>query len=224
MVGRERSESPRPYMTWLDGTGGRARVHTRHGWTRPSDSLRPYTTCLDGTGRDLNCLAKAIVLRESGRGGSGASREFETPLGTFEHGRLVDNVLVTLRRLLDGRPCRPYSGNFLVRSPSGLGAYPDVMVFSGEIQGDPVDPRRAATNPTVIVEVLSESTEEYDRGEKVENYKSIPSLAEYVLVHQNERQIEVFLRSEGWSARSAGPGQSLALRAIGVDLPVDEIY
>lgn len=144
--------------------------------------------------------------------------------GTFEHGRLVDNVLVTLRRLLDGRPCRPYSGNFLVRSPSGLGAYPDVMVFCGEIQGDPVDPRRAATNPTVIVEVLSESTEEYDRGEKFENYKSIPSLAEYVLVHQNERQIEVFLRSEGWSARSAGPGQSLALRAIGVDLPVDEIY
>src|SRR5215471_8183134 len=144
--------------------------------------------------------------------------------GTFEHGRLVDNVLVTLRRLLDGHRCRPYSGNFLVRTPSGLGAYPDVMVFCGEIQGDPIDPRRTATNPTVLIEVLSDSTEEYDRGEKFENYKSIPSLAEYVLVHQNERRVEVFSRSDGWSARSAGSGQAIAIGAIDVQLSVDEIY
>lgn len=144
--------------------------------------------------------------------------------GTFEHGRLVDNVLVTLRRLLEGRRCRPYSGNFLVRTPSGLGAYPDVMVFCGEIQGDPTDPRRAATNPTVLIEVLSDSTEEYDRGEKFENYKSIPSLAEYVLVHQNERKLEVFAREDGWASRSAGAGQSIAIRAIDVELAVDELY
>lgn len=144
--------------------------------------------------------------------------------GTFEHGRLVDNVLVTLRRLLDGRRCRPYSGNFLVRTPSGLGAYPDVMVFCGEILGDPSDPRRAATNPTVLVEVLSDSTEEYDRGEKFENYKSIPSLSEYVLIHQNERSIEVFSRSDGWAMRVAGPGQTISIGAIDVQLLVDEIY
>lgn len=54
--------------------------------------------------------------------------------GTFEHGRLVDNLLVALRQRLQGRQCQPYSGNFLVRTPSGLGAYPDVMVFCGEIQ------------------------------------------------------------------------------------------
>jgi Uma2 family endonuclease len=144
--------------------------------------------------------------------------------GTFEHGRLVDNVLVTLRQGLQGRRCRPYSGNFLVRTPSGLGAYPDIMVFCGEIQGDPADPRRAATNPTVLVEVLSDSTEEYDRGEKFENYKSIPSLEEYVLVHQNEREIEIFSRRHGWAQTTAGPGESIEIAAIDLRLSVDAIY
>jgi len=144
--------------------------------------------------------------------------------GTFEHGRLVDNVRVTLRQGLQGRPCRPYSGNFLVRTPSGLGAYSDIMVFCGEIQGDPANPRRAATNPTVLVEVLSDSTEEYDRGEKFENYKSLPSLQQYVLVHQNRRAIEVFSRRDGWARTIAGPGESSEIAAIDLRLSVDEIY
>jgi Uma2 family endonuclease len=55
--------------------------------------------------------------------------------GTFEHGRTVDNLLVTWRQRLQGRRCQAYSGNFLVRTPSGLGAYPDVMVFRGAISG-----------------------------------------------------------------------------------------
>jgi Uma2 family endonuclease len=144
--------------------------------------------------------------------------------GTFEHGRLVDNLLVSLRLRLQGRPCQPYSGNFLVRTPSGLGAYPDVMVFCGEIQGDPTDPRRAATNPSVVFEVLSESTEDYDRGEKFENYKSIPSLEAYVLVHQSQRRIEVFSRREGWLMHAAGTGESVDIAAIDVRLSVDELY
>lgn len=144
--------------------------------------------------------------------------------GTFEHGRLVDNLLVTLRQRLQGRPCQPYSGNFLVRTPSGLGAYPDVMVFCGAIQGDAADPKRAATNPSVIFEVLSESTEEYDRGEKFENYKSIPSLEAYVLVHQDERKVEIFARREGWRSRTASAGQSLDVPALDVSLSIDELY
>jgi len=144
--------------------------------------------------------------------------------GTFEHGRLVDNLLVTLRRHLQGRQCQPYSGNFLVRTPSGLGAYPDVMVFCGEIQGDAADPRRAATNPSVLFEVLSESTEDYDRGEKFENYKSIPSLEAYVLVHQNERRVEFFSRRDGWTRHAADAGQVIEIPAIDLRLSVDEIY
>ncbi len=144
--------------------------------------------------------------------------------GTFEHGRLVDNLLVTLRQRLQGHPCQPYSGNCLVRTPSGLGAYPDVMVFCGAIQGDAAEPRRAATNPSVIFEVLSESTEEYDRGEKFENYKSIPSLEAYVLVHQNERKVEIFARREGWRSRIASAGQSLEVPAVDVSISIDELY
>ncbi len=143
--------------------------------------------------------------------------------GTFEHGRLVDNVLVALRRHLAGRPCTPYSGNFLVRTPSGLGAYPDVMVFCGDIQGDAVDPQRAATNPTLIVEVLSDSTEDYDRGEKFENYKSLPSLETYVLVSQGEQQLEVYARKDAWQRRLAVPGDAVDLSSIGATLEVREI-
>lgn len=144
--------------------------------------------------------------------------------GTFEHGRLVDNLLVTLRQRLQGRRCQPYSGNFLVRTPSGLGAYPDVMIFCGEIQGDVTDPRRAAVNPTVLFEVLSDSTADYDRGEKFENYKSIASLEDYVLVHQNERHVEIFSRRDGWARRSARGGESIAIPAADVQLLVDELY
>lgn len=144
--------------------------------------------------------------------------------GTFEHGRLVDNVLVALRQALAGRPCTPFAGNFLVRTPSGLGAYPDVMVFCAPIEGHPVDPKRAATNPTVIVEVLSESTEEYDRGEKFENYKSIPTLEDYVLVRQNAPGIEVYSRSTGWQRREATEGGSLQIPSIDVTLSVSDVW
>jgi Uma2 family endonuclease len=144
--------------------------------------------------------------------------------GTFEHGRLVDNVLVALRARLEKRPCQPYSGNFLVRTPSGLGAYPDVMVFCGEILGDAADPKRAATNPTLIVEVLSDSTEEYDRGEKFENYKSLPSLQHYLLVHQKEPKLELFARKEDWSSFIATSGEPIEIASIGITLSVDELY
>lgn len=144
--------------------------------------------------------------------------------GTFEHGRLVDNVLVALREGLAGRPCRAFSGNFLVRTPSGLGAYPDVMVFCEPIEGHPADPERAATNPTVLVEVLSPSTEEYDRGEKFENYKSIASLEAYVLVRQDRPGVEVFSRRDGWARGSATAGESIRIPSIDVTLTLDAIY
>ena len=98
------------------------------------------------------------------------------------------------------------------------------MVFCEEIRGDPADPQRAATNPTLLVEVLSDSTEEYDRGEKFENYKSIPSLEEYVLVHQNQQRIEVFSRKHGWTRHAAGLGESIDLASIEMRLSVAEVY
>ena len=84
--------------------------------------------------------------------------------------------------------------------------------------------KNAVTNPTLLVEVTSNPTEDYDRGEKFENYKSIPSLEEYVLVHQNERKLEVFSRRDGWTPRTAVAGESAEITAIDARLSVDELY
>lgn len=82
----------------------------------------------------------------------------------------------------------------------------------------------ALTNPTVIVEILSSSTEDYDRGEKFERYKTISSLRDYVLVSQDGKRIEVFSRDRAWERIATGPGESAVLPSVGVNLVVDEVY
>ncbi len=82
-----------------------------------------------------------------------------------------------------------------------------------------------ATNPTLIVEVLSDGTEDYDRGEKREHYFTIASLREYLLVSQKDRGFELWRRSpEGWLHQKLGPGERLELSSIGCELDVDAIY
>jgi Uma2 family endonuclease len=82
------------------------------------------------------------------------------------------------------------------------------------------------TNPSVVVEVLSPSTEDYDRGEKREHYQRIASLREYVLVAQDRREIEIHARDAagGWQRLVRGPGQTVDLLSIGVQFTVDELY
>jgi len=98
-------------------------------------------------------------------------------------------------------------------------------VVCGSIATDPGDPH-AVTNPTVIVEVLSDSTEVYDRGEKFEHYRQMPTLQAYLLVSHRERRIETRWRvADGsWSERHAGSGETVPLEAMGTELTVDEIY
>jgi Uma2 family endonuclease len=95
---------------------------------------------------------------------------------------------------LRGRPCEAYIGDMRVKvNTSGGYTYPDVVVVCGEprFEDEHVD---TLLNPTLIVEVLSPSTERYDRGRKLEHYRRIPSLAEYVLVAQDARRIEWYTR------------------------------
>jgi Uma2 family endonuclease len=108
---------------------------------------------------------------------------------------------------------------------TGLSACPDVSVVCGTLELDP-DGANAAVNPVVLVEVLSDGTEAYDRGQKLAHYRRIPSLREYVLVSQVERRIELYRRNELqrrelYEARS---GESLELAPIGCSIAVDEIY
>ncbi len=113
-----------------------------------------------------------------------------------------------------------------VRVPSGLYAYPDVVIVCGtpEFEDKQFDTLR---NPTVLIEVLSESTADYDRGTKFKHYRQIPSLREYVLVDQTVAQIEHFVCEEGgkWALTEiTGTENSLSLDSIGFRIPLSEVY
>ena len=107
---------------------------------------------------------------------------------------------------------------------TGLATYPDVSVICGRLDLDPEDPKRhTAVNPSLLVEVLSPSTEDYDRGEKLEHYKQIPSLEEVLLVHHDERKITAWRRTgPRWTATELAEG-AIPL-AIGVELALADVY
>ena len=143
--------------------------------------------------------------------------------GTTEHGALMAAATYMLIEQLRGGPCRVYSSEVRVRTPSGLSTYPDVSVICGPIARDPAD-ATTMTNPSLIVEVLSRSTEAYDKGEKFEHYKTFPSLRQYVLISQRDRSVEVRTREEsGWASAVFGDGQVAEL-VIGARLNVRELY
>lgn len=146
--------------------------------------------------------------------------------GTPEHAALGAAIVVLLGTKLRGKSCRPYSADLRLRVlATGLATYADAAVICGEPARDPSSPSHV-TNPTVLVEVLSRSTEEYDRGEKREHYERIESLKEYVLIAQDRRRVEVFHRSAGgaWEHHEYGSGADFELPSLGLSLSTDELY
>ncbi len=145
--------------------------------------------------------------------------------GTPEHAALAANVTAALSAQLRDKPSQAFSSDLRVRVlATGLATYPDVSVVCGRAERDPEDPH-AVVNPIVVVEVTSPSTEDYDRGEKLEHYRRIASLSEVVFVSHRERCLEVFAREGGdWRRSEARAGHALALESVGVRLEVDEIY
>ncbi|MEA2490175.1 MAG: hypothetical protein QOH21_1967 [Acidobacteriota bacterium] len=143
--------------------------------------------------------------------------------GTPEHAALAAAVITLLGPQLRGGACRPYNSDLRVRTPSGLTTYPDVTIVCGPRQVDDID-RLAITNPALIVDVLSRSTEEYDSGDKFEHYKTFPSLREYVLLSHRDRSVEVRSRGEGgWRVTVVHEG-AIAELSIGARLDVRELY
>ncbi len=143
--------------------------------------------------------------------------------GSEEHNLLVFNIIALLGVALRDRPCRGYPSDMRVRVVAAdLYTYPDVTIVCGnrELDGDTL------LNPHVIFEVLSDSTEAYDRGRKFEHYRTIPSFKEYVLVSQHEVHVDHFVKQPdgSWLMRSRGPGETIALASVGCALPVDEVY
>jgi Uma2 family endonuclease len=146
--------------------------------------------------------------------------------GTPEHAALSAAVVLVLGRRLEGRPCRTYSADLRIRVvATGLATYADAAVICGDPIRDPASPTHV-TNPIVIAEVLSQSTEAYDRGEKREHYQQIASLREYVLVAQDKREIEVYARAAGgiWQRSVHRAAQTVNVPSIGIEFTVDELY
>lgn len=151
--------------------------------------------------------------------------------GSVNHSLIKANVVGTLRDALrrKGGGCRTFDSDLRVKIPqTGLRTYPDVSVICGPVELDAEDDGgETVTNPAVIVEVLSESTERYDRGTKFDHYQSIASLRQYVLVSQDQAKVETFLRQgDGtWQyALSAGMAAVAALPALEVLLPLAEVF
>lgn len=144
------------------------------------------------------------------------------------HVLIVTNIVSELRRQTrKTRRCHVFSVDLRLRvSPTGLYTYPDVEVVCGEPVF--VEKRRdTLTNPTLIIEVLSESTKDYDRGEKFEHYRSLPSLAEYILVAQGKVHVEHHARQTkgGWLLTETNKREdTLALPSIESELSLAEIY
>lgn len=147
--------------------------------------------------------------------------------GSEEHNLIVANLVRELGNQFKGRPCRVYPSDMKVHiAAADVGTYPDAMVVCGERQFH--DGRRdVVTNPTLIVEVLSDSTEADDRGDKFRHYRNLESLQAYLLLSQYRMQAELFLRQPDgtWSLSSyQEPSASIPLRLIEAELSLAEVY
>ena len=145
--------------------------------------------------------------------------------GTEAHARIAVNALTALDSALGDGPCMVYSSDVAARLSESRFTYPDVMVTCGGT-GIASRTNTEVGNPTVVVEVLSESTEHYDRTRKFGYYRQCPTLQEYVLVNTDSRLIEVYRRTgDGWGLFSIyGPDDVVELASIGVRIPVSTLY
>jgi Uma2 family endonuclease len=149
--------------------------------------------------------------------------------GTEPHSLICSNINREVGNQLKGKPCAVYDANMRLKiKVTGLVTYPDVSVYCGPRERDPDDPTgQTITNPTVIFEVLSPSTEIYDRRVKASHYRRIESLQALVLVAQDKARVEAYYRQPDgtWAlGELEGLDQVLRLEAIDVDLPLVEIY
>lgn len=142
------------------------------------------------------------------------------------HNLIFTAIYLSLGNLLDGKSCRPYSSDFRLKVEAvNVYTYPDISVICGETRL--ADGRQDVfTNPTVLIEILSESTEAYDRGKKSEFYRRIPSLREYLLIAQDKTHVERYRRqdhdwllTEFWAL-----DELVALDSIECSLSLEAIY
>jgi Uma2 family endonuclease len=152
---------------------------------------------------------------------------FATSGASFEHNEISSNVIGLLKNRLLGKPCRPYGSNLRVHIPENtLYTYPDISIICGgpSFLGGEFD---TIVNPSVLIEILSKSTKDYDRGSKFNLYRSIKSLNEYVLIDSTAVSVEIFSRNPDNSWRLVefkNLADSFTIATIEVTLSLKDVY
>ena len=145
--------------------------------------------------------------------------------GSKKHSRVGARMIAALETLLARRPCEVHTSDQRIKVlATGLAAYPDVTVVCGHVETDPED-EVTITNPVLLVEVISKSTEKHDPDTKGPHYRRIPSIREYLLVSQKEACVEHHIRNTGgsWTLRDVRPPDVVRL-AIGGEIDVAKLY
>lgn len=147
--------------------------------------------------------------------------------GTEDHAALAVSTLAALLAAVGERPCRVSSSDLRIYVEAvGLATFPDGSVICGPMQQHPPSPDATAVNPLVLLEVTSDSSEEYDTNGKLDAYKTIPTVREVILVSHRERRITIHRREAGdaWLKRVAIAGGRISVETLGAELIVDAIY
>lgn len=147
--------------------------------------------------------------------------------GSEEHSALASETMRLIGNALEDRPGRSHTSDLRIYVESaGLATFPDGSVICGPLEQHPPSPVSTALNPGILLEVTSDSSEEYDTTTKLECYRTIPSLREYIVVSHRERRITVHARgAEGqWRSQVAIVGGRVAIPSLGIDLAVDAVY
>lgn len=147
--------------------------------------------------------------------------------GTQEHAALCAELVRQLGNAVRERPCRVYTSDLRVYvEATGLATFPDASVICGSPVLHPPGPESTVLNPLVLVEVTSNSSEDYDRGFKLAAYQTIPSLEDYIVVSHLERRVTVHHRDPGgeWTMATASSGGTVDVRSLATALVVDEVY
>lgn len=144
------------------------------------------------------------------------------------HNLIASNVNASIYAQIRGRGCRIYPSDMRIRVvKTGLYTYPDMTIVCGTPEFADMTKRDTLLNPTIIIEILSPSTERYDRGVKFQNYRTIPSLKEYILIAQNKHHIERYTRHEEhtWILTEAvGLDSTIVLESIQCALALADAY
>lgn len=145
----------------------------------------------------------------------------------YAHNIIFKNAFGNLFIALKGKSCQPYGSDLRIFIPeNSLFTYPDISIICGNITKSDEDDQ-TATRPTVIIEILSVSTKNYDRGEKFLLYRAIPTLKEYILISSESIHIEhLAINKEGlWQLKEYNtPAEKISIETIDVELLLEEVY